>query len=100
MASIQGIGPEGCGLYLSEFAPKGPNKSAQGRAKRRQPLSAALGLRTDKWKALKGRKKKILFRPFRALMFMSSLCTGLHPVLMDIAPSGHKINIAYFDYTN
>ncbi len=54
------------------FAPKGPNKSAQGRAKWRFATSAALGYGIhNNAKALKGRNNvfEILFRPFRALPF-------------------------------
>jgi hypothetical protein len=64
---------------LTALAPKGPNKTAQGRAMWRFATSAALGRRNhNKKQALKGRHKfgaEILCRPFRAWI----LCWNQRP---------------------
>ena len=48
--------------HILLFAPKGRNISAQGRAKRRKPRSAALGQPTHANPALKGRYNPPIFQ--------------------------------------
>jgi hypothetical protein len=47
--------------FRAEYAPRGPNKSAQGKAKWRFATSDALGNVAKNAKALKGRNNKFQF---------------------------------------